>query len=129
MYSRRSYKMDSHKYANCFISVYREEGHVICVSLESYATDVCGIYFDEDDGAWHVYCTGTYSQTTRKQIGWFARELRYAYAPCEMSYYDFKTIYESDIDSLLPKRLCTPEELGAAIRLADNYSANCSPVW
>ena len=129
MYSRRSYKMDSHKYANCRISVYREDGRVTSVSLQSYSTDVCGIYLDEPDGAWHVYCTGTYSQTTRKQIGWFARELCYAYAPCEMSYYDFKTIYESDIDSSLPNRLCKPEEVAAAIRLADHYSANCRPTW
>ena len=129
MYSHRSYKMDSHKYANCYISVYRKGGRLICVSLESYSTDVCGIYFDEDDGAWHVYCTGTYSQTTRKQIRWFARELRYAYAPCEIDYYGFKAIYESAIDSSFPKRPCKTEEVGAAIRLADHYSANCRPIW
>ena len=129
MYSTRSYKMDSHKYANCRISVYREDGRVTCVSLWSYSTDVCGIYLDEDDGAWHVYCTGTYSQTTRKQIGWFSRELCYAYAPCEMNYYDFKFIYESVIDSSLPQRLCKPEEVAAAIRLADHYSANSRPIW
>ena len=129
MYSCRSYKMDSHKYANCHVSVYREDGHVTSVSLVSYSTDVCGIYLDEPDGAWHIYCTGTYSPTTRKQIGWFARELCYAYAPCEIDYYGFKAIYESDIDSPLPNRLCKPEEVAAAMRLADHYSANCRPVW
>ena len=128
MYACRSYKMDSHNNANCRISVYREEGRVFCVSLFSYSTNVCGIYLNGVDGAWYVYCTGTYSQTTRKQIGWFSRELFYAYAPCEMSYYDFKAIYESDIDSSLPKRLCKPEEVAAAIRLADHYSANCKPI-
>ena len=129
MYECKSYKLASHQYAKCRVSVYREDGRVTCVSLWSYSTDVCGIYLDEDDGAWHVYCTGTYSQTTRKQIGWFARELCYAYAPCEIDYYGFKAIYESDIDSPVPRRLCTPEELGAAMRLADHYSANCRPVW
>lgn len=129
MYSSRSYKMDSHKYANCRIAVYREDGRVTCVSLWSYSTDVCGIYLDETDGAWHVYCTGTYSPTTRKQIGWFARELCYAYAPCKIDYYSFKDIYENDIDSSIPKRLCKSEEVGAAIRLADRYSANCRPIW
>lgn len=128
MYSSRSYKMYSHQYANCRVSVYREYGRVTCVSLRSYSTDVCGIYLDEDDGAWHVYCTGTYSQTTRKQIGWFARELCYAYAPCGIDYRDFKAIYESDIDSLLPNRLCKSEEVAAAIRLADHYTANCKPI-
>lgn len=129
MYSSRSYKMDSHKYANCRIAVYREDGRVTCVSLWSYSTDVCGIYLDDADGAWHIYCTGTYSQTTRKQIGWFSRELCYAYAPCEISYYGFKDIYENDIDSSVPQRLCKSEEVGAAIRLADHYSANCRSIW
>lgn len=128
MYDCKSYKLASHQYAKCCISVYREYGKVTCVSLRSYSTDVCGIYLDEPDGAWHVYCTGTYSPTTRKQIGWFARELRYAYAPCEIDYYDFKAIYESDIDSSLPQRLCKLGEAGAAIRLADHYSANCKPI-
>ena len=129
MYECKSYKLDSHQYAKCRVSVYRKEGRVYGVSLLSYSTDVCGIYFDEIEGAWLVYCTGTYSQTTRKQIGWFARELRYAYASCEIDYYDFKTIYESAIDSSLPNRLCKPEEVAAAMRLADHYSANCRPIW
>ena len=129
MYECKSYKLASHQYAKCRVSVYREDGRVTSVSLQSYSTDVCGIYLDEPDGAWHVYCTGTYSQTTRKQIVWFARELCYAYAPCEIDYYDFKAIYESDIDSSLPKRLCKAEEVGAAVRLADHYSANCRPIW
>ena len=128
MFECKSYKLTSHQYAKCRVSVYRKEGRVYGVSLLSYSTDVCGIYFDEIDGAWHVYCTGTYSQTTRKQIGWFARELCYAYAPCKIDYYEFKAIYESAIDSSHPQRLCKPEEVGAAMRLADNYLANCSPI-
>ena len=128
MYECKSYKLASHKYANCRVSVYREGGRVTGVSLWSYSTDVCGFYLDETEDEWHIYCTGTYSQTTRKQIGCFARELCYAYAPCEMSYYDFKSIYESNIDSTLPQRLCKPEEVAAAIRLADHYSANCKPI-
>ena len=129
MYDCRSYKLASHQYAKCRISVYREDDRVTGVSLWSYSTNVCGIYLDEVDGEWHIYCTGTYSQTTRKQIGWFARELCYAYAPCKIDYYGFKAIYENDIDSPIPKRLCKPDELGAAMRLADHYSANCRPIW
>lgn len=125
----KSYKLAMHQYANCRVSVYREDGRVYCVSLWSYSTDVCGIYLDEVDETWHVYCTGTYSQTTRRQIGWFARELRFAYAPCEIDYYDFKTIYESAIGLSLPQRLCKLGEAAAAIRLADHYSANCRPIW
>lgn len=128
MYDCKSYKLASHQSANCCLSVYREDGNVRCVSLRSYSTDVCGIYFDEVDGAWHVYCTGTYSQTTRKQIGWFARELCYAYAPCEINYFTFKYIFEDSHGSELPQRMCKPEEVGAAIRLADHYSANCKSL-
>lgn len=129
MYNNRFYKLDSHKYANCRVSVSWKDGRMTGVSLWSYSTDVCGIYLDDANSAWHVYCTGTYSQTTRKQIVWFSRELCYAYAPCEIDYYDFKAIYESDIDSSLPNRICKPEEVGAAIRLADHYSASCRPIW
>lgn len=128
MYDCKSYKLASHQYANCRLSVYREDGNVRRVSLRSYSTDVCGIYFDEVDGAWHIYCTGTYSQTTRKQIGWFARELCYAYAPCEIDYFTFKYIYEDSHGAELPQRLCRFGEAGAAIRLADHYSANCKPI-
>lgn len=124
MLEYKSYKMASHQYAKCRVFVYREDGRVTAVSLRSYSTDVCGIYLDEDDGLWHIYCTGTYSQTTRKQIGWFSRELRYAYAPCDIDYFTFKSIFES-CDYVLPQRICKSEEVGAAIRLADHYSANC----
>lgn len=131
MYEYKSYKLASHQSAKCCVCVYRKDGRVTCVSLRSYSTDVCGIYLDEVDGAWHVYCTGTYSQTTRRQIGWFARELCYAYAPCEIDYFDFKAIYEDSlkVGEAMPQRLCKLGEAGAAIRLADHYSANCKPIW
>lgn len=124
----KSYKLASHKYANCHVSVYREGVRVTGVSLWSYSTDVCGFYFDENEGEWKIYCTGTYSQTTRKHIGWFARELCYAYAPCKIDYYGFKAIYERYIDSPIPQRLCKLVEVGAAMRLIDHYSANCRPI-
>lgn len=41
-----------------------------------------------------LYCTGTYSPTTRKQIGWFLRE----YFP-QYNYYDIKKIANTE-DSL-----------------------------
>ena len=129
MYEYKTYKLDSHPASNCCVCIYREDGRLTCVSLRSYSTDVCGIYLDEPDGSWNVYCTGTYSQTTRRQIGWFARELRYAYALCDIDYYGFKAIYESDIDSSVPKRPCKLGEAGAAIRLADHYNANCKPIY
>ena len=69
--------------------------------LKDHPSSQCGVIFD--NGVVHFYsystrvisiypngemeCTGTYSQTTRKQIGWFLKE----YAP-HLSYYDMKAI-------------------------------------
>lgn len=128
MYEGKFYKLDTHKAANCCVYVRRKDGRAARVSLWSYSTDVCGIYLDEVDDAWHVYCTGTYSQTTRKHISWFARELRYADATCKIDYFTFKYIFDIYRDAELPQRPCWWGEAGAAIRLADHYTANCRPI-
>lgn len=130
MYDCKSYKLATHQFAKCRVCVCRKDARVTWVYLYSYSTHVCGIYLDEVNDTWYVYCTGTYSQTTRRHIGWFARELRYAYAPCEIDYFDFKAIYEDSlkVGVYVQERLCKPEEVGAAIRLAAHYSASCSPI-
>lgn len=51
----------------------------------SYTTRVISVVFQ--NGKRLVECTGTYSQTTRRQISWFLRE----YAP-DLSYNDIKSI-------------------------------------
>ena len=128
MYEGKFYKLASHQYAKCCVYVRRKDSRVIRVSLWSYSSEVCGIYLDEVDGTWHVYCTGTYSQTTRKHISWFSRELRYADATCKIDYFTFKYIFDIYRDAELPQRMCWWGEAGAAIRLADHYSANCKPI-
>lgn len=78
-------KLTDHASANCRVRVY-DNGDLV---LQSYATDV--IYYQQATG--RVFCTGTYSQTTRKHIGWFLREypvLR------NLSYQDMRNSYDSD---------------------------------
>lgn len=55
------------------------------VDLISYVTRV--ITVKHENGKRMVECTGTYSTTTRKHIGWFCHE----YLP-GVSYYDLKAI-------------------------------------
>ena len=74
-------RLDRMPYASAGI-VRRADG----VHLISYQTLVVSI----DPEGW-MSCTGTYSQTTRKHIGAFLREV----AP-SMSYQDAKRCYEND---------------------------------
>lgn len=73
-------KLDSMPYAQCGV-ILRSGG---AVDFYSYSTLVCRI----DSQGW-LECTGTYSATTRKQIGRFLSE----YAP-NLSYHDAKRCYE-----------------------------------
>lgn len=73
-------KLKNHKYAQCHIEF--ENNKVVFVS---YSTAV--IFITRRNGKRYVECTGTYSQTTRKQIGYFLKE----YLP-QFSYYDMKNI-------------------------------------
>lgn len=76
-------KLTDHRYSQCHIEISPSDD----VNFFSYTTLVCSISED-----W-LTCTGTYSQTTRKQIGWFLKE----YAP-KMSYQMVKQCY---IDNMM----------------------------
>jgi len=73
-------RLENHKYAQCYVLT---EGNRI--TFVSYSTAV--IFITYRDGVRYVECTGTYSATTRKQIGYFLKE----YAP-DLCYYDMKRI-------------------------------------
>ena len=75
-------RLDRQPYAQAGIIIY-EDGRK---DLISYSTLVCTV----DKDGW-LTCTGTYSQTTRKHISSFIREV----AP-NLSYYDAKRCYEND---------------------------------
>jgi len=73
-------RLENHRYAQCHVEV--EDNRIVFVS---YSTAV--IFITYRDGQRFVECTGTYSATTRKQIGYFLKE----YAP-DLCYYDMKRI-------------------------------------
>jgi len=81
MYYYNGFKrLREHKSAQC--GVYNNGD---AVEFWSYSTKVITILYKA--GKRFIECTGTYSPTTRRQIGWFLRE----YAP-DLNYYDVKNI-------------------------------------
>lgn len=78
-------KLKNHPNANCYVlKDYNQEG-IITIHFISYITEV--ITAVKINKTWHIKCSGTYSQTTRKQIEYFLKE----YFP-GLSYYDVKSI-------------------------------------
>ena len=74
-------KLKHAPYANCRVEIDGDK-----VVFISYTTPI--IFMSKDErGSRVMECTGTYSQTTRKQIGRFLKE----YAP-DLTYYDMKKI-------------------------------------
>lgn len=78
-------KLKNHPHAQC-----RIEESLFRIVMYSYTTAVIIADWNRDNEEWEVSCTGTYSQTTRKQIGWFLQE----YFP-NLNYYDMKACAES----------------------------------
>ena len=71
---RKSFKLLNHEYCNAHVEIHFDENNNASkIELWSYNTRVCGAYKTANDG-WTVFCTGTYSQTTRRQISWFSRQ-------------------------------------------------------
>ena len=62
-------KLDSHKSAFCHVIVH-EDG----VNLVSYETSVCEICVSKDRKSGYILCSGNYSRSTIKHIGWFTQE-------------------------------------------------------
>lgn len=76
-------KLTDHPYSQCYVSTDPNVG----VRFYSYRTLVITI----DTDGW-LTCYGTYSTTTRKQIGWFMREYC---AP--LTYYTAKHCYFDNV--------------------------------
>ena len=75
--------LKEHPYCNCYVL---KDDDII--KLVSYITEVIiAVRNPKNKNEWFLKCTGTYSQTTRKQIGWFLRE----YFP-KINYSDMKEI-------------------------------------
>ena len=76
-------KLKNHPYCNCYIL---KDDDII--KLVSYITEVIiAVRNPKNKNEWFLKCTGTYSQSTRKQISWFLRE----YFP-KINYFDIKEI-------------------------------------
>lgn len=77
-------KLKDHQYAQCKVKVY-DDGRI---TLISYNTEVIrAIPHSRKLSSYELYCTGTYSRTTIRHIGWFMREYFNI-----ASYYDMKRI-------------------------------------
>lgn len=61
-------KLHNHESSQCRVTISGDE-----INFISYTTRVVTIKHDEN-GNRMVECTGTYSVTTKKQMGWFLRE-------------------------------------------------------
>lgn len=76
-------KLKDHPYCNCYVL---KDNDII--KLVSYITEVIiAVRNPKNKNEWFLKCTGTYSQTTRKQISWFLRE----YFP-KINYFNMKEI-------------------------------------
>lgn len=74
-------RLSNHKYSQCHVLV-----SPITIDFISYSTLVIHCEKDLDtENTWNIWCSGTYSPTTRKQIGWFLKEYF-----GDLSYYDMK---------------------------------------
>ena len=92
---RKSYKLFNHESCNAHVEIHFDENnHAYKIELWSYLTRVCGAYRTPNDG-WTVFCTGTYSPTTRRQISWFARQPWQSMRDWKLSYLFFKDIIEN----------------------------------
>ena len=67
---KKAYNLRDHQYAQCKAIV---DDVAKTIDFVSYVTRVISVRFNAE-GKREIECTGTYSQTTRKQIGWFLRE-------------------------------------------------------
>lgn len=79
------FKLKEHKSAACRVRKYSDG----TLDLVSYNTLV--VRATKIPSGYQIECSGTYSATTRKHIGWFLR----AYFPM-LSYYDLNGIANSD---------------------------------
>ena len=86
-------RLSEHPSSQCGVIVNKDGTHFI-----SYVTHVITI----DNDGW-LSCTGTYSATTRKQIGWFLRE----YAP-RLCYHDAKHCAEKGVEMNIHTREVRP---------------------
>lgn len=80
-------KLTHHKSANCYVTV-EDDGTINLISYDTLVVHATPYTLNE----YVLFCTGTYSQTTRKHISWFLKEYF-----GDISYYDMKKCYENSV--------------------------------
>lgn len=91
-------KLHDHPYANCKVIETEVTGDETIRRwvLRSYTTDV--VLVRETPTTWELTCYGTYSQTTRRQIGWFLKDIGSPF-----TYYSAKRSFEHNSDIIVNK--------------------------
>lgn len=118
---RKSYKLYNHEYSNAHVEIHFDGDNVPnAIELWSYSTRVCGLN-QTSTGEWVVFCTGTYSQTTRRQINWFSRQPWQSPRDWKLSYQFFKEIREKYPEGT---RTSTDEEVNCIHDLIWQYIQN-----
>lgn len=94
-----TYKLANHESAQAKVQVIRDKNNeIVGLNLISYSTLVCGFRYEFNGirGKTFAFCTGTYSQTTRRHISWFCRcPSSRGFEDEYPAYYDFKDIFEN----------------------------------
>lgn len=78
-------KLSHHPTSKCYV-ILHEDGDISFISYSTLVIQAC----KQVDGSYMLWCTGTYSQTTRRQIGWFLKEYF-----GDVSYFDMKRCAEN----------------------------------
>ena len=105
---RKSFKLLNHEYCNAHVEIHFDENNNASkIELWSYNTRVCDAYRTNNDG-WTLFCTGTYSQTTRRQISWFTHQPWQSRREWKLSYGFFKEISEKCDGESVMQRLKNP---------------------
>lgn len=77
-------KLTNHKSAQCHVLI-EDNGTINFISYTTLVIQAVPL----TSGQYVLFCTGTYSVTTRRQIGWFLKEYF-----GDVSYYDIKKCAE-----------------------------------
>lgn len=80
-------KLEKHRSSQCHVVLF-DNGDI---SFYSYSTLVISAVCNKEENCYFLSCTGTYSQTTRRQISWFLKE----YFP-QLRYYHMRDIAATD---------------------------------
>lgn len=111
----KRYRLRSMSSAHCVVEIRTVDNKVTRIALESYRTGVIMIDVENRD----IACTGTYSQSTRKQIGRFIREFT-----ATQDYYSMKELASTPTQY----KFLNGEDYDKAVDTAWSYINNETPL-